>query len=68
MLQDACANKLDAHGDGFMEDLLENAVRMQSMLDDLLEFSRFGRLAPGINKIELNAVVERSCLIPNSMI
>ena len=57
VLRDAYGKKLDDNGARFVDNLLNNSRRMQSMLDDLLEFSRIGRMETGASEVDLNAVV-----------
>lgn len=58
LLQESYASQLDAHGVRFMANLVDNALRMQSMLDDLLEFSRVGSGASAAGELDLNKVVD----------
>lgn len=48
---------LDDTGLRFVQNLVSNAQLMQSMLDDLLEYSRIGRLEPIVTEVDLNEVV-----------
>jgi signal transduction histidine kinase len=57
VLRDAYGKKLDDNGARFVDNLLSNSGRMQSMLDDLLEFSRIGRMETAVSEVDLNAVV-----------
>lgn len=58
VLQDICNDSLDNEGVRFVSNLVSNARLMQSMLDDLLEYSRLGRLEPSISEVNLNEVVD----------
>lgn len=58
LLKEAYSSALDAHGVRFMGNLVDNAHRMQTMLDDLLELSRLGKPAEVTREIDLNAVVD----------
>jgi signal transduction histidine kinase len=58
LLKDAYKDILDADGARFIGNLASNAQLMQSMLDDLLEYSRIGRLGPVIGEVDLNEVVD----------
>jgi signal transduction histidine kinase len=57
LLRDVYGKKLDDNGVRFVDNLFNNSRRMQSMLDDLLEFSRIGRMETGASEVDLNAVV-----------
>jgi len=58
LLKEAYKDILDADGARFIGNLASNAQLMQSMLDDLLEYSRIGRLGPVISEVDLNEVVD----------
>lgn len=58
LLKDAYKDILDADGARFIGNLASNAQLMQSMLDDLLEYSRIGRLGPVFSEVDLNEVVD----------
>lgn len=57
LLQDAYKEALDDTGLRFVQNLVGNTRLMQSMLDDLLEYSRIGRLEPIVTEVDLNKVV-----------
>lgn len=42
LLQDSCKEKLDAEAQSYLAFAVDGAVRMQAMITDLLEYSRFG--------------------------
>ena len=58
LLLDAYRDGLDETGTRFIHNLADNAQLMQSMLDDLLEYSRIGRLGPIITEVDLDEVVD----------
>ena len=58
LLLDAYQDGLDETGTRFIHNLADNAKLMQSMLDDLLEYSRIGRLGPILAEVDLNEVVD----------
>lgn len=59
LLKDAYLDNLDSNGQRFVANLVSSADRMQSMLDDLLEYSRLGRMAATIEEVDLDQVVDR---------
>jgi len=58
LLQDTYSKHLDSSGKRFIDNLISSSSQMQSMLDDLLEFSRLGRMASMVTEVDLNAVVK----------
>ncbi len=59
LLKDAYLDNLDSNGQRFVANLVSSADRMQSMLDDLLEYSRMGRMAATVEEVDLNLVVDQ---------
>ncbi|GAB3870789.1 sensor histidine kinase [Dactylosporangium cerinum] len=57
LLQRRYARQLDERADQYIAFAVDGAQRMQRLINDLLAFSRIGRLTGGFNDIELNAVV-----------
>ena len=58
LLQEDCKAALGDNGGFLIDNLVSNAKLMQSMLDDLLEYSRLDRLQPNIVAVDLNEVVD----------
>jgi light-regulated signal transduction histidine kinase (bacteriophytochrome) len=50
--------QLDAEADQFIHFVVDGAQRMQTMIDDLLVYSRVGRVEGRIGPVDLNAVLE----------
>ncbi|WP_457668168.1 ATP-binding protein [Thiolapillus sp.] len=58
LLQEDYGAALGEDGGFIIRNLASNARLMQSMLDDLLEYSRLGRLEPVLAEVDLNEVVD----------
>lgn len=58
LISDRYADKLDEAGQKFVHYAADGAVRMQSLIDDLLLYSRIGRGGEEAESIELRQVVE----------
>ncbi|MGV6825922.1 MAG: ATP-binding protein [bacterium] len=59
LLKDACNHTLDSDCQRFVANLNTNAARMQSMLDDLLEFSRMGRMSATVEEVDLDQILDQ---------
>jgi signal transduction histidine kinase len=57
LLQRRYAGKLDERADQYIAFAVDGAHRMQRLINDLLSFSRIGRLANEFTDVDLNAVV-----------
>jgi light-regulated signal transduction histidine kinase (bacteriophytochrome) len=57
LLQRRYARQLDERADQYIAFAVDGAQRMQRLINDLLAFSRIGRLTTGFNDIDLNKVV-----------
>jgi signal transduction histidine kinase len=58
MLQDRYSGQLDARADQYIEFAVDGAKRMQQLINDLLAFSRVGRVAQSRELVDLNAVAQ----------
>ncbi|HEX5542782.1 MAG TPA: ATP-binding protein [Micromonospora sp.] len=57
LLQRRYAGQLDERADQYIGFAVDGAQRMQRLINDLLAFSRIGRLAAGFVEVDLNAVM-----------
>ncbi|HEX5594807.1 MAG TPA: ATP-binding protein [Micromonosporaceae bacterium] len=57
LLQRRYAGRLDERADQYIGFAVDGAQRMQRLINDLLAFSRIGRVAAGFAKVDLNAVM-----------
>ncbi|MEV0561833.1 ATP-binding protein [Dactylosporangium sp. NPDC050588] len=57
LLQRRYARQLDERADQYIAFAVDGAQRMQRLINDLLAFSRIGRLTSGFSDIDLNKVV-----------
>jgi light-regulated signal transduction histidine kinase (bacteriophytochrome) len=57
LLQRRYAGRLDERADQYIGFAVDGAQRMQRLINDLLAFSRIGRLAVGFQDVDLNRVV-----------
>jgi len=60
LLAERYRGKLDEQADKYINYAVEGAVRMQSLLQDLLAFSRVGRQEIGVKSTDCNEIVERT--------
>jgi signal transduction histidine kinase len=58
LLQRRYAGKLDERADQYIAFAVDGAQRMQRLINDLLAFSRIGRLTTGFTEVDLNRVME----------
>jgi light-regulated signal transduction histidine kinase (bacteriophytochrome) len=58
LLARRCAGHLDAESEQFIEFAVDGCTRMQEMLDDLLAYSRVGRIGRGFERVDTRLVVE----------
>ena len=68
LLQRRYAGQLDERADQYIAFAVDGAQRMQRLINDLLAFSRIGRLTAGFTEVDLNQVLEqvRSQLEPRA--
>ncbi|MDG4790093.1 ATP-binding protein [Micromonospora sp. WMMD1102] len=57
LLQRRYAGKLDERADQYIAFAVDGAQRMQRLINDLLAFSRIGRITSGFGDVDLNAVM-----------
>ncbi|HEX2773708.1 MAG TPA: ATP-binding protein [Micromonosporaceae bacterium] len=57
LLQRRYAGKLDERADQYIAFAVDGAQRMQRLINDLLAFSRIGRVTAGFTEVDLNAVM-----------
>jgi signal transduction histidine kinase len=57
LLQRRYAGQLDERGDQYIAFAVDGAQRMQRLINDLLAFSRIGRLTGGFTEVDLNRVL-----------
>lgn len=60
LLQDRYRGKLDASGEKIIHFAVDGALRMQRLIDDLLEFSRVGRADGDHQRVDLNEVARQA--------
>jgi PAS domain S-box-containing protein len=61
LLERRYQDQLDARGKKFIQYLVEGAVQMQKMIEDLLEYSRVNRQQKPFEPTDCNLVVEEAC-------
>jgi len=61
LMQDRYAATLDESGQAFLGHIVDAAGRMQSMLDDLLTYSRAGRAEPRAQTVDLAPILRALC-------
>src|SRR4029079_2034598 len=57
LLRRRCAGQLDEQADQYIEFAVNGAQRMQRLINDLLAFSRIGRVTTGFTDVDLGRVV-----------
>jgi signal transduction histidine kinase len=57
LLQRRYAGQLDERADQYIAFAVDGALRMQALINDLLAFSRIGRLTSGFTDVDLNRVL-----------
>ncbi|MFD3935506.1 CHASE3 domain-containing protein [Streptomyces sp. NPDC058611] len=60
LLQRRYSGRLDAKADQYIDFAVDGANRMQTLINDLLDFSRVGRVHHELQSIELEAVLKRT--------
>jgi light-regulated signal transduction histidine kinase (bacteriophytochrome) len=60
LLQRYAREKLDEKGQRYLEHISDSARKMGELIDDLLMFSRMGRLEMGATAVDLNALVRET--------
>ena len=60
LLQRRYADQLDERANQYIAFAVDGAQRMQRLINDLLAFSRIGRLTAGFTDVDLNAVVQEA--------
>ncbi|MFE3269354.1 ATP-binding protein [Streptomyces sp. NPDC059215] len=60
LLQRRYGGQLDDRADQYIDFAVDGANRMQTLINDLLEFSRVGRVHHAHQSVDLNAVMKRS--------
>jgi PAS domain S-box-containing protein len=60
LLERRYKGKLETETDQFISDAIKNAMRMQTMISELLEFSRVGRADKSFERTDSNAVLTNS--------
>jgi signal transduction histidine kinase len=58
LLKRRYGGQLDERADSYIAFAVDGATRMQRLINDLLAFSRVGRLTGGLQPVDLNAVVQ----------
>ncbi|MBE9184080.1 PAS domain S-box protein [Microcoleus sp. LEGE 07076] len=61
LLEKRCNNQLDTQANKFIGNIVNSCVRMQALIDDLLEYSRVGRSPKCFDLIDCNLVFEDAC-------
>jgi len=59
LLQRRYAGQLDERADQYISFAVDGAQRMQRLINDLLAFSRIGRLTSGLTEVDLNDVMNQ---------
>jgi PAS domain S-box-containing protein len=57
MLQEDCSAQLDGEGNRYLSVIRENSRRMGELIDDLLAFSRLGRLPVSTREVDVESLV-----------
>jgi signal transduction histidine kinase len=60
LLAERYRGKLDEQADKYIHYAVDGATRMQTLIQDLLNFSRVGRQGPRLKRTDCNAVVEQT--------
>jgi len=60
LLAERYRGKLDEQADKYIHYAVDGATRMQTLIQDLLNFSRVGRQGPRLKRTDCNAVVEKT--------
>ncbi|OCQ94324.1 hybrid sensor histidine kinase/response regulator [Oscillatoriales cyanobacterium USR001] len=61
LLKERYKDKLDANGIKFIDKMIKGSMRMQCLIDDLLEYSRVSRQSKDFEVIDCNFVFEEAC-------
>jgi PAS domain S-box-containing protein len=57
MIEEDCASRLDDEGRRYLSVIRENSKRMGALIDDLLAFSRLGRLPVTTREVDMDSLV-----------
>ncbi|MDB5281882.1 MAG: Phospho-acceptor protein [Bacteroidota bacterium] len=58
MLYKGYSDKLDARGQDYTQTIIKNATQMGDLIDDLLNFSKLGRVTPTKNPVDMTDMVK----------
>ncbi len=58
LLEERYSSKLDEKGKKFIHFAMDGAQRMTAFIDDLLEYSRVGRLHASFQQVDINQIIE----------
>ena len=61
LLERRCQDRLDAQANKFIANIVSSCVRMQSLIDGLLEYSRIGSSQKIFELVDCNRVFEAAC-------
>jgi len=61
LLKERYKNKIDANGIKFIDKMIKGSVRMQCLIDDLLEYSRVSRKIKDFEHTDCNQILREAC-------